>query len=255
MRIGAALPVGSLGGRPPTSGSIAANSSLIENLGYESIWVFDAVGRGFILPDPLMALAVAATATESIELGTGVLQLPIRNVPEVAHRIMSLHLLAGDRLALGVGPGSTEADFLTFGADYERRFTDFDEQFVELKHWLEHGTSGERTLSPWPSVAGGPDFYLAGWRGRWVERAATEASGWIASGANADDATLADAIGRFRDAGGDRAVVTNVQISDELGPVVDRLHHLEELGFDDAIVFDLKATEDRLAGLLAQWRN
>ena len=249
------MPVGSLGGEPANSTSIATNAALLEGLGYESIWVFDAVGRGFILPDPLMALAVAATATETIELGTGVLQLPIRNVPELAHRIFSLHLLAGDRLALGVGPGSTEADFLTFGADFERRFADFDAQYIELKQWLADGGVGQRTLSPWSSVAGGPDLYLAGWRGRWVERAATESAGWIASAANADDATLADAIVRFRDTGGKRAVVTNVQVSEEIGPVVDRLHHLAELGFDDAIVFDLKATEDRLAGLLAQWKN
>ena len=31
-----------------------------EQLGFDSLWAFDTIGRGFILPDPLTALPVAA---------------------------------------------------------------------------------------------------------------------------------------------------------------------------------------------------
>ena len=255
LRLGAALPVGVLGGGPLTGEAVAANAALLEQLGYRSIWVFDAVGRGFILPDPLMALSVAATVTAEVELGTGVLQLPIRNTAELAHRILTLHLLAGSRLLLGVGPGSTEADFTTFGADYGQRFARFDEQLGQLRRWLETGSFAGASLSPWPVVAGGPPIYLAGWRGPWVERAATEAPGWIASGAHADDVALADGIGRFREAGGARAIVTNVQVGEDTDVVIDRLHHLAELGFDDAVLFDLTPTEDRLADVITRYRG
>ncbi|MGF1598038.1 MAG: LLM class flavin-dependent oxidoreductase [Acidimicrobiales bacterium] len=249
MRIGAALPAGSIGGGPPAAGTVADSARRLEDAGYRSIWVFDAVGRGFILPDPLMALAVVATVTgDGVELGTGVLQLPIRNTPELAHRILTLHLLAGDRLLLGIGPGSTAADFATFGGSFDDRFSRFEDQLDELRSWLGTGAHGEADLTPWPSVAGGPGLYLAGWRGRWVERAADEA-GWIASAAYADDDTLSDAIGRFRRAGGRRAVVTNVQVGPDLEAARRRLEQLSAMGFDDAILFDLTPTDERLAAM------
>lgn len=251
MRLGAALPVTqAVGGGPLGPRSLADGAAQLERLGYRSIWVFDAVGRGFILPDPLMALAVAATVTEDVELGAGVLQLPIRNVAEVAHRAFTLSLVAGPRVLLGIGPGSTEADFNTFGGDFRDRFARFALQRAELAQWLSTGGVGQRSLSPWPGVGAGPEVLLAGWRGPLVERAANEAMGWIASAANADDATLADAIDRYRQAGGRRALVTNVQVGDEIGPTVERLHHLAALGFDDAVVFDLQPTEERLAAIV-----
>lgn len=254
MRLGAALTGAAIGGGEPGPDTLATSARTLEELGYRSLWVFDAVGRGFMLPDPLMALAVAATVTgPDTELGAGVLQLPIRNPAEVAHRAMTLRMVAGPRVLLGVGPGSTAADFAAFSsanglsARYEDRFDRFEQQLAELRSWLSTGGHDGQELSPPPMVAGGPDLYLAGWRGRWVERAATEAAGWIASGAYADDATLADAIGRFRASGGRRAVVTNLQVGEDPGPVIDRLHHLAELGFDDAVIVDPTPSEERLA--------
>ncbi len=249
MRLGASLPFGDLGGGSLRAGSIATAARTIEELGYESIWTFDAIGRGFMLPDPLMALGVAAGVTKRVELGTGILQLPIRNVAEVAHRLFTLELLAPGRLLAGVGPGSTEADFGTFGADYATRFGVFDEQWAELRSWVADGFVGERDLHAWPSVIGGPVLMLAGWRGRWVERAAAESAGWIASGAYADDDQLAEAIGRFRAAGGKRAIVTNVQTGDDIAPTIERVHRLAEVGFDDVIVVDSQASVERLAAM------
>lgn len=238
MRLGAALPL--------TDQPIGESAQLLESIGYASIWTFDAVGRGRMLPDPLMALAAAATATESIELGTGVMQLPIRNTAELAHRMFTLRQIAGDRLVLGVGPGSTEADFLTFGADYSDRFKRFEEQWTELKQWLATGSHGERKLSPWPNTVGEVQLALAGWHGRWVERAAAEGVAWIASGAKVDFATVKDALARFRAAGGTRAVVTNVRVTDDVPEAIGRVEQLATIGFDDVIVFDLAPTVDRL---------
>ncbi|MEL7159030.1 MAG: LLM class flavin-dependent oxidoreductase, partial [Actinomycetota bacterium] len=217
-RLGSALPLTDLAGGPPGPGSLQASARTIETLGYHSIWTFDAVGRGFMLPDPLMALTAVAGATERLELGTGVLQLPIRNVAEVAHRAFTLQSMAPGRLLLGVGPGSTERDFEVFGGSYTERFRRFDEQWDELRTWMAEGALGERDLTPAPSLIGGPALLLAGWRGRWVERAATESAGWIASAMYADDDGLADGLARFRDAGGGRAVVEHHDVVEaELG--------------------------------------
>jgi len=250
VRLGAALPIFGLDGEPVGRGTFADGARLLERLGFDSVWVFDAVGRGFILPDPLMALAVAATVTERVELGTGVLQLPIRNTPELVHRVLTLHLVAGGRLLLGVGPGSTEADFDAFGGDFAARMRRFAEELPRFRELLRSGKWESVDLSPWPATLGGPQVLYAAWRGRWVERAARQADGWVASAAHNDDATLAGAIARFRDAGGSRAVVTNLQLGPDLGPALERLAHLGELGFDDAVVLDLSASEARLARVL-----
>ena len=57
-RFGISLPGGGPAGAPF---GLADAARAIEAAGFESAWAFDAVGRGSLLPDPLMALAVAAT--------------------------------------------------------------------------------------------------------------------------------------------------------------------------------------------------
>lgn len=247
MRLGCALPLGSLDGGPLGPDSIADSAAAIETVGYSSLWTFDAVGRGFMLPEPLMALSIAATATERIELGTGIMQLPIRGAADVAHRALTLSLVAPGRVLFGVGPGSTEADFVAFDGDYSTRFSRFEEQWAELQSFVRTGSVGERHLSPWPAVGDGPSLALAGWRGRWVTRAATEADAWIASAFHADDEALADGLARYRAAGGERAVVTNVQTAGEIDGAVERARRLGEMGFDDVVVFDMTASRGRLA--------
>lgn len=249
MRLGIALPHSDLSGAPLGPGSWIEAAQTAERLGYSSIWSFDAIGRGFILPDPLMALAAVASHT-TVELATGIMQLPIRNVAEVAHRIFTLEVLAPGRILFGVGPGSTEADFKVFGGNYATRFADFDKQWEELQTWVSDGSLGDRDLGPWPSVLGGPALLLAGWRGPWVERAAAESEGWIASAHYCTDGQLAEAIGRYRDAGGERAIVTNVQVGEDLAPTIGRLSHLAAIGFDDAVILDRWASEERLSAII-----
>ena len=253
MRLGSALTIAPIDGTGESDagggGVLARSSAVLEELGYDSIWVFDAVGRGFLLPDPLMALTAAAVATDRVELGTGIMQLPIRNEIEVAHRLLTLELVAPGRVLFGVGPGSTERDFEVFGGSFQDRFDTFERQWRDLQALVGDGKVGDRDLSPPPAALGGPTLMLAGWRGRWVERAATESDGWIASAVYADDDQLADGIERYRTAGGERAVVTNLQVGDDLAPAVDRLGRLAALGFDDAVVFDLTPSRDRLAAL------
>ena len=249
MRLGFGLPFADLAGGPLRPGTWAEAARTAEDLGYSSVWTFDAIGRGFMLPDPLMALAAAGAATERLELGTGIMQLPIRNVVEVAHRLFTLEVLSPGRVLFGVGPGSTETDFTVYGGTYDDRFDTFEQQWIELQTLVADGRLGDRDLNAWPQVLGGPSLLLAGWRGGWVERAAAESSGWIASGVYADDAQLADGLARYRDAGGQRAIVTNVQAAEDLGPVIERINHLGDIGFDDVVAIDVMASADRMAAI------
>ena len=80
------------------------------------------LGRGHPTLDPLVELATLAAVTNKVELGIGVLQLPLRHPIELAHRVQSVQVLSNKRLVLGVGSGSTKDDFDLLGYDYDKRF-------------------------------------------------------------------------------------------------------------------------------------
>src|SRR5262249_51724930 len=94
----------------------------IEAGGFPGILVTGLLGRGRATLDPLVALGTLCAATRRVELGTAVLQVSLRHPIELAHRVQSVQALSGGRLRLGVGSGSTRADFDLLGADYDQRF-------------------------------------------------------------------------------------------------------------------------------------
>jgi alkanesulfonate monooxygenase SsuD/methylene tetrahydromethanopterin reductase-like flavin-dependent oxidoreductase (luciferase family) len=254
-RFGIALPTGGPAGAPFVSQSLAEAARAIEAAGFESAWAFDAIGRGFLLPDPLTALSVAATVAPSLEVGTGVLQVPLRNPVELAQRALTTHLVSGGRFRFGVGAGSTEGDFAALGLDFAGRFRRLDESLAIMRRlWAGERVNGASLAPVWPAVLGGPPVFIGSWAGsRWIPRAAREFDGWIGSGARSSWRALREGIARFRDLGGKRAIATNVVV--ELGaaaspdgpedpcdlkcpPAVarERLHRLCALGFDDVVM-------------------
>ncbi len=112
--------------RPETTGRtldrITDLARQVEAKGFAGLWVTDAFGRGRPTLDPIVLMSVIAAVTRRIEIGTCVLQVPVRHPVELAHRIAGLHAMTGARLQLGLGSGSTKADFDLVGADYETRF-------------------------------------------------------------------------------------------------------------------------------------
>jgi alkanesulfonate monooxygenase SsuD/methylene tetrahydromethanopterin reductase-like flavin-dependent oxidoreductase (luciferase family) len=259
MRVGMILPASEPDGGPLSSTGLAEGARRIERTGFDGAWVFDALNRGFILPDPLTALAVAGTVTERIELGTCILQLGIRQPVEVAHRIMTTHLVCGDRLSLGVGAGSTPADFLAFGGSYNNRFATFTASVDLLRSIFGGEPVPDVDLTPWPATKGGPRMLIGAWAGSaWIRRAAEEFDGWICSAAKGG--RLAEGIERYRAAGGRRAIATNIHVeldgtdaplaagepfSLRCSPAQARarLGLLEQLGFDDVILRTSRHTD------------
>lgn len=198
MKLGVVLPFVEPDGSPLAVGGLAAGAHRIEAAGFDSAWVFDALGRGFLLPDPLAALAIAAAVTTRIELGTGVLQLPLRHPVDLAQRVATCHLACGDRLVLGVGAGSTEADFTAVGADYEQRFTTFAASLASLRSLLAGDEVDGVRLGVWPALLGGPRLLVGSWAGRWIDRAGRELDGWVGSAARTSWTLLADGVTRLR---------------------------------------------------------
>ena len=238
----------------------------IEKRGFPGIWVTDSLGRGWPTLDPLVALGVLAAATERVELGTAVLQVSLRNPIDLAHRVASVQALSGGRLRLGVGSGSTRADFELLGADYDQRFrTLMNSLDVMRRAWRGEALNGG-SLSPWPGYEGGPPVLLGAWRSpKWINYAAKQCQGWIASGLYSSWEDLENGMRLYREAGGTNAVLANVVVElrnqPEPGSLAERarvslvcppddarrrLKRIEQIGFDEVLIVSPASSLDEL---------
>ena len=255
-RVGISLPGGGASGAGLVPTGLADAARQIEAAGFESAWTFDAIARGWLLPDPLTALAIAAAVTRTIELGTGIFQVPLRHPVELAQRVLTTHLVSGGRLLFGVGAGSTASDFAALGLDFPSRFRRLDESLKIMRRlWAGERVDGVSLGPVWSAAVGGPRVFVGSWAGsRWIVRAAQEFDGWVGSGARSSWRLLREGIARFRGLGGKRAIVTNVVVDlDQKASSPDgpedpcdlkcppevaraRVQRLRELGFDDVVL-------------------
>jgi natural product biosynthesis luciferase-like monooxygenase protein len=88
-----------------------------DGLGFESVW---PVEQHFLqiqsaLPCPTLMLAAIASRTETLRLGTAIVQLPLAHPLRTAEEIATLDVLSGGRVEFGVGRGSQPKHFAGFG--------------------------------------------------------------------------------------------------------------------------------------------
>lgn len=255
LRLGINIPREHADGRPFHAADVMARARAIEAAGFDGIWLGESMNRGAASVDTLAVLSIAAAATSRVELGSAILQVPLRRPAELALRMLTLHTLSGGRFVAGLGAGSTQADFDACGIDYNDRFRLFAAALPEIRRLCNGEQVGAANLRPWPSVAGGPPMLIGAWvSGIWVKRAAQDYDGWIASGRhNNRFRTLAEGLKVYRDNGGKRALIATVGIDlkapnkpladDEpfnlrCGPeeAAARLQQLAELGIDDVLM-------------------
>ena len=245
---------------------IASYARRIEAAGFPGIWVTDSLGRGRPTLDPLVALAALAAVVKRVELGTAVLQVSLRHPVDLAHRVQSVQALSGNRLRLGVGSGSTRADFDLFGADYAQRFRTLMGSLDIMRHtWRGEPVNGG-TLTPWPGSEGGPPVLLGAWRNpRWITYAARQCQGWIASGLYSSWEDLENGMRIYREVGGANAVLANVVVDlsnrPEPGSLAERakvslvcspdearqrLKRIEQIGFDEILAISPTGALDEI---------
>lgn len=85
----------------------------VESLGFDALLVGDHPGDG----DPFVALAAAAAATNTISLGSYVVQLGVREPHHVADAAATLDRFAPGRVILGIGAGHTPAEWAAVGRE------------------------------------------------------------------------------------------------------------------------------------------
>ncbi|WP_321905585.1 LLM class flavin-dependent oxidoreductase [Paraburkholderia tropica] len=86
------------------------------------------------LPSPLVLLASIAQRTRRIELGTGIVTLPLEDPIRLAEDAAVLDTLAGGRVQLGLGSGGANVDaFAAFGVAPDTRQRDFANALTRLE--------------------------------------------------------------------------------------------------------------------------
>jgi alkanesulfonate monooxygenase SsuD/methylene tetrahydromethanopterin reductase-like flavin-dependent oxidoreductase (luciferase family) len=91
-----------------------------EKAGWQGFYIWDHVYPkvGSKIADPWISLAVIATSTERIRLGTTVTPLPRRRPQKITREVVTLDQLSNGRFTLGVGLGHPpESEFKLFGED------------------------------------------------------------------------------------------------------------------------------------------
>ena len=149
----------------PNAGSKASPEHIVtvakwsEELGFSSVWVTDHValpervdswyryrthGRWDYSSDtywldPLLSLQWAAAAAPSIQIGTSVIVVPLRNPLLLAKQLSSLDFLTGGRVILGAGAGWMKEEFDLIGQSYENR----GKRLLEMVALMRRCWSGE----------------------------------------------------------------------------------------------------------------
>jgi probable F420-dependent oxidoreductase len=261
MRVGAKLPNS---GVLPVSLGVPRMASELEASGFASLWVSDHVvmprtvesrypyaGDGvasWATDDPwydaIVALAMAAAVTESVELGTAVLVLPQRQPVVLAKQLASLDRLAGGRVVLGVGSGWLAEEFAALATPFETRGRRTDE-WIDLLRACWSGrpaaVDGEHYQLPAdvvcePTPARPIPILVGGMTGPALRRARERGDGWLAiQPADALDIAAIEAVADRLDGVGRR--VLRIVGSAGRGPeIAAALPALATAGITDVVV-------------------
>ena len=151
------LPFQQPDGSASTISQLMARARLLERIGFDGIWFGDSIGRVQTpRPDSLLWLAIAAAATETIEIGTAVLQVPLRHPVELAKRLFTINGLTSGRFTAGLGAGSTRSDFEAVDVNYEDRFRRFSTALPIIRQLCRGEEVNGVRLAPWPDTRNGP---------------------------------------------------------------------------------------------------
>lgn len=164
----------------------------MEELGYESVWVWDHVLLGtepcFPILDSLTVLTAVAARTERIRIGTGILVLPARNPVMLAKQLSSLDQVSGGRLTLGMASGWYRREFNALGVPFNKRGDIMDLNLEILNRlWTEHSVTGsyppyelaEAVMEPKPVQKPRPPILIGGYVDRVLKRAGVAGDGWL----------------------------------------------------------------------------
>lgn len=131
-----AFPFGVMSAGAPSRSAWIALAQRIEELGYSSLLVADILGAPSA---PISALAVAATVTTRLGVGSFVFVNDYRHPALLAREIATLDQLTDGRVELGMGLGTYPLDFQQLSIPFDqagRRYARFAEGLSIIKRFF-----------------------------------------------------------------------------------------------------------------------
>ena len=201
MSFGIHLPVWELvRGDAISREQILSFAQQAEDLGYDSLSVNDHVVFRAGWLDALSSLSAISAVTNRIKIGTSILNIVIRNPVICAKTLSSIDILSAGRLFVGLGPGSSKADYDACGVPFKDRWKRFSET-LEVIHalWNQKDQSESQSIDydgkyyslkgvsidPKPYQKPRPPIMIASWGSeQGLRRVAKYGDGWMASAYN-----------------------------------------------------------------------
>jgi probable F420-dependent oxidoreductase len=179
-----------------TGEAVMACARAAEDAGFDACFVTDhpapdikwLAGGGHHALDPFVALSFAAAATTRLKVQTHILVLPYRNPLLTAKSVLSLDVLSGGRVILGVAPGYLKPEFAALGVDFDERNELTDEAIDVMRTiWTdgEIATEGRNfrtrgtTMAPPTPQRPHPPIWVGGNSTAAIRRAAERGQGWV----------------------------------------------------------------------------
>lgn len=165
MQIGAHLPLIPISAGEPSLAGLLAYASAASRLGYRWLCANDHLVFRRPWLDGLTALTAVLDTSDDLGLATTVCLPAVRRPAQAAKAFAALDVLSGGRFVAGVGPGSSERDYVVGGVPAHERFARFEEAVRALRALLGrdpepfagrfYATAGV-TLEPPPGEPGRP---------------------------------------------------------------------------------------------------
>jgi alkanesulfonate monooxygenase SsuD/methylene tetrahydromethanopterin reductase-like flavin-dependent oxidoreductase (luciferase family) len=182
MRYGAHLPLIDLDGAGWPMGRLRDYAAAASQLGFASLGANDHLVFSRPWLDGNVALASVIEASGSLQLATTVALPVLRGAAALAKTAAALDLLSGGRFVLGVGPGSSAADYELAEVAFEQRWARFEDSIRFLRRTLREE---DPVLRPAPGRPDGPPIWVASWGSpAGLRRAARLGDGWLGSAYN-----------------------------------------------------------------------
>ena len=182
MKIGVSL---SNYGLLPSRSFLKDTALEIEQLELDSIWVSDHI----IVPnndtpwnrvfESITTLGFLASITESVQLGSSILLIPLRDPLVLAKQIATLDSLSNGRVMIGVGIGWNKKEFDLLGCDFKNRSKTVAENInIMRKMWTGEYTKQGYSCEPMPVSDNGPPILIGGQSDGALKRVASIGDGW-----------------------------------------------------------------------------
>jgi probable F420-dependent oxidoreductase len=214
--------------------------------------------------DPFVALAMAATATERVLIGTGICLVAQREPIVTAKAVATLDALSGGRFVFGIGFGWNADELEHHGVTMPERREVVRERMLAMQQlWREdtaeyHGKYVELAPSwSWPKPAprpggGGPPVLIGGAAGPKMFAAIAEyADGWIPIGGRGIRAALPELHAACEAIGRDPSSLRIVPFGTI--PDAGKLEYYASLGIEEIVLRIPSADADTVLPLLDQY--